>query len=120
MKKIEISNKLYKIVLYIFLIYGLLTNMLLFTVNIIPILKLVLGITTLVLLMIKHVKVKILTQIILFMSILGVVLQGISILIKVGINEKLNYGITDYISMVVILVISVYLFIGSRKYITHI
>jgi hypothetical protein len=120
MKKIKISNKIYKITLYFFLTYGLLLNLLLFNLNIVPILKLSLGITALILLIIKHEKVKIITQIILSMSILGILLQVISILIKFGINEKLNYGSIDYISMLVILIVSIYLFIGSRKYITHI
>ncbi len=117
MKKIAIENKVYKFTLYTFLVYGLLMNIIMLSINVFLILKLALGLAALVLLIIRHEKVKIITQIILFMSILGVALQVISILIKVGINEKLNYGITDYISMVVILIISVYLFIGIRKYI---
>jgi hypothetical protein len=75
MKKIEISNRLFQIVLYIFLIYGLLANLLLFTMNFVSILKLVLGIAVLILLIIKHEKVKVDICAIAYIDTLSVILH---------------------------------------------
>jgi hypothetical protein len=120
MKKIEISNKLFNLIVYVFLIYGIIANLLMLKVDISSIIKLVIGVIVFVLFLIKHEKFKLFIQIISVLSIVSVILQVISIIIKIGINEKPTYGIIDYILMLIIFIISVYLFVGSKKYINKV
>ena len=114
-KKIELSNKYFNAVLYVFLFHIILINIVSFTFGFFTLLKLGLTITTLVFLLLKHEKVKLLIQIITMMNIIGIVLIYISIIIKLGISREIKYNSFNLVYMLIELIISIYLFIGINK-----
>ena len=115
MKKIEITNNFFKVLMYIFLIYNLLINLVSFSLDIYSVLSTSLVVVTLVLLLLKHKKVKLFTQIYTVIKIIGSSLL-VSIIMKVGVNININYNVSDLIIMFIDFCFCIYLFIGSKKY----
>jgi hypothetical protein len=119
MKKVEISNKFYLVVVYIFLIYSLLINLITFSFDFFTIVKLFLIVLTTLLVFIKHIKLKLGLQIITVMNIIGSILVIISLFIKFGIDNKLSRSLIDIIYIIFDLIVSFYVFFGTKRFLSH-